>query len=172
MLAREVRAFLLCARQGAFTWRWKSSTTPAGGIVSWTARVSTARGNLKEAVGKTLAWRTGIAYEAAMPDEKAMIFKVQYLHGRHWRRCGGHKRESGCAIPGEICHLASGLALSRGSAMRWQKSAEGIVGLVIGLKARTWSSERDLNFDDERDADSMAEMPESCSESSCRKWRG
>jgi len=33
--------------------------------------------NLKEAAGKTLARRTGIAYEAAMSDEKANIFKVQ-----------------------------------------------------------------------------------------------
>ena len=29
--------------------------TPAGGIISWTARVSVARRNLKEAAGKTLA---------------------------------------------------------------------------------------------------------------------
>jgi hypothetical protein len=45
--------------------------------------VSIARWNLKEAVSKTLARRTGIAYEAAMSDEKAKLFKVQYLHGRH-----------------------------------------------------------------------------------------
>ena len=62
-----------------------------------------------------------------MPDEKAKFFKVQYLHGRHWRICGGHKREGECAIPGEICQLAFGLASSRGDAMSWQKSAEGIV---------------------------------------------
>jgi hypothetical protein len=29
--------------------------TPAGGIISWTARVSVARRNLKEAASKTLA---------------------------------------------------------------------------------------------------------------------
>ena len=38
-----------------------------------------------------------------MSDEKAMRFKVQYLYGRHGRKCGGHKREGGCALPGEIC---------------------------------------------------------------------
>ena len=35
------------------------------GTASWTARVSTARGNLKEAAGKIPARRTEIAYEAA-----------------------------------------------------------------------------------------------------------
>ena len=68
--------------------------------------MSIARWNLKEAAGKTLARRTEIAYEAVKLDEKANIFKVQYLYGKLGRRCGGHKREGGCALPGEICHLA------------------------------------------------------------------
>ncbi|HOH30605.1 MAG TPA: hypothetical protein PLC40_13090, partial [Candidatus Hydrogenedentes bacterium] len=51
----------MCARQGAITWRCKSSTGPAAGTVSRTARVSIARWNLKEAAGKTLARRTEIA---------------------------------------------------------------------------------------------------------------
>ena len=38
-----------------------------------------------------------------MPGEKANIFKAQYLYGRHGRICGGHKREGGCALPGEVC---------------------------------------------------------------------
>jgi hypothetical protein len=37
------------------TWRCKSSTHPARGSVSRTARVSIARWNLKEAEGKSLA---------------------------------------------------------------------------------------------------------------------
>ena len=41
-----------------------------------------------------------------MLDEKAIIFKVRCLHGKHRRRCGGHKREGECAIPGEISSLA------------------------------------------------------------------
>ena len=53
--------FLSCARQGALTGRCKSFTSLTGGIVSRTARVSTVRWNLKEAAGKTLARRTGIA---------------------------------------------------------------------------------------------------------------
>ena len=110
-------SYPMCARQGAFTWRCKSSTDPTGGTVSRTARVSIARWNLKEAAGKALARRTGIAYEAAMPDEKAYIFKVQYLYGRHGRICGGHKRESGCALPGEICRSALVLLLPRGGGM-------------------------------------------------------
>jgi hypothetical protein len=50
---------------------------PTVGTISRTARVSVVRLNLKEAAGKTLARRTGIAYEANMSDEKAIIFKVQ-----------------------------------------------------------------------------------------------
>ena len=46
--------FYLCARQGASTWRCKSSIGPTGGTVSRTARVSIARWNLKEAAGKAL----------------------------------------------------------------------------------------------------------------------
>ncbi len=49
----------------------------------------------------------------------------------------GRKREGGCVIPGEICQLARGLAPSRGGAMSWQKSAEGIVAPATGAKART-----------------------------------
>ena len=68
--------------------------------------MSIARWNLKEAAGKTLARRTEIAYEACKLDEEANIFKVQYLYGKLGRRCGGHKREGGCALPGEICNFA------------------------------------------------------------------
>jgi hypothetical protein len=81
----------------------KFFTHPTGGSVSRTARVSVVRQNPKEAAGKTLARRTGTAYEAAAWDEKANIFKVQYLYGTCRRRCGGHKREGRCALPGEIC---------------------------------------------------------------------
>ena len=37
-----------------------------------------------------------------MPGKKAIIFKALYVTGRHGRRCGGHKREGSCALPGEI----------------------------------------------------------------------
>ncbi|HCU67831.1 MAG TPA: hypothetical protein DGF30_01050 [Desulfomicrobium sp.] len=68
--------------------------------------MSTARWNLKEAAGKTLARRTEIASEAVASDEKAHIFEVQYLSGRRGRTCGGHKGEGGCALPGEIWAFA------------------------------------------------------------------
>lgn len=97
--------------------------------------MSAARRNLKEAAGKALARRTGIAYEAFVPDEKANVFKVPYLHGRHGRICGGHKREGRCALPGEVCPSASVLPALRDVGMGGQKSAEGIVGPSTGLKA-------------------------------------
>jgi hypothetical protein len=75
-----------------------------------------------------------------MSDEEANIFKVRYLYGRHARICGGHKREGGCALPGEVClSVPQGLPTSRGVGMDRQKSAEGIVGPSTGLKARTCS---------------------------------
>ena len=52
-----------------------------------------------------------------MSDEKAIIFKVQYLHGRHRRICARHKRESECAIPGEICRPA--MSYRRREATGW-----------------------------------------------------
>ena len=52
---RTAAALYSCARQGAPTWRCKSSTGPTGGTVSRTARVSIERWNLKEAAGKALA---------------------------------------------------------------------------------------------------------------------
>ena len=42
-----------------------------------------------------------------MPDEEATISEVRYLTGRYERRCGGHKREGGCALPGETSRYAS-----------------------------------------------------------------
>jgi hypothetical protein len=68
--------------------------------------VSTARWNLKEAAGKALARRTEIAYEVCKLDERASIFKVQYLYGKLVHRCGGHKREGKSVIPGEVCNFA------------------------------------------------------------------
>jgi hypothetical protein len=41
-----------------------------------------------------------------MLDKEANISKVRYLTGRHACRCGGHKREGGCALPGEASRYA------------------------------------------------------------------
>ena len=43
--------------------------------------MSIARWDLKEAAGKALARRRETAYKACKLDEKANIFKVQYLYG-------------------------------------------------------------------------------------------
>jgi hypothetical protein len=99
--------------------------------------VSIARWNLKEAAGKALVRRTEIAYEACKLDEEATIFKVQYLYGKLVRKCGGHKREGECALPGEVCNFAIELWSLRGGGKRLQKSAEGIVAPSTGAKART-----------------------------------
>jgi len=120
--------FRWCARHGAQrldwrysgscggfrkTWRCKSSTGPARGTVSRTARVSTARWNLKEAEGKALARRTGIAYEATAVGETANIFKARYLHGNCRRRCGGHKCEGRAHYPGRSARLPQASAAAR-----------------------------------------------------------
>lgn len=81
-----------------------------------------------------------------MPDEKAIFFKVQSLYGRHARRCGGHKREGECAIPGEISGSAARLLPSRGGRMELEKSAEAIVGGRPPLKGRMWRKEQEPNF--------------------------
>jgi len=45
--------------------------------------------------------------EANMLDEESFISKVQNLSGKHVRRCGGHKREGKCALPGEVCPVST-----------------------------------------------------------------
>ena len=62
-----------------------------------------------------------------MLDEKAIIFKVRYLYGEHGRICGRHKREGGCALPGEISWYAIVLLALRSAGMCREKSAEVIV---------------------------------------------
>jgi len=80
-----------------------------------------------ESEGSPLARRTEIAYEACKLDEKANVFKVRYLYGKLVRICGGHKREGGCALPGEVCNFAEEQLALRGGGKKLQKSAEGIV---------------------------------------------
>ena len=63
-----------------------------------------------------------------MPGEEAHISKAQYLYGRHGRICGGHKREGGCALPGEVSPVCLVLRPSRDGGMDGEKSAEGILG--------------------------------------------
>ncbi len=92
--------------------------------------MSIARWNLKEAAGKALTRRTEIAYEACSLDERANVFKVQYLYGKIVCKCGEYKRESESALPGEICNFADELPSLRGEGMKLQKSAAGIVGSV------------------------------------------
>jgi hypothetical protein len=98
----------LCARQGAPSWRWKSSTDPTRGTVSCTARAVRVTGRLKEAGGKALARRTGSGYEAASWGEQAKICEARYVYGTRRRRSDAHKRDRGCAIPGEIWRGAVG----------------------------------------------------------------
>jgi len=117
------------------TWRCKSSTGPARGTVSRTARVPVARRDLKEAAGKALARRTEIAYEAAVLGKKANIFKARYLHGKCGRKCGGHKWEGRTSYPGRSVNLPwatgiercrDGLAeVSRGHSSRTDQATKG-----------------------------------------------
>jgi hypothetical protein len=70
-----------------------------------------------------------------VPDEEANIFKVQYLYGKHRRKCGGHKCESGRFYPGRSVFLPHvGLLRPGGGEKGTQKSAEGIVKLQEGSR--------------------------------------
>ena len=118
---------IVCARQGALTSWLKSNAHPARGSASRTARVSTVRWNLKEAVSKTLVRRTEITFEAAAADKRARRLKVQYLHGSCGSICGGHKRGGQCALPGEISGGAIKLVQSKG----WDDAAGGVSRVVL-----------------------------------------
>ena len=76
--------------------------------------------------------------EADMLGEKANRFKAQILSGKHGRRCGGHKREGKCALPGEICPEQRA-EVSRG------QSKPGVSCRDEGLNMKL--RERDLVFD-------------------------
>jgi hypothetical protein len=93
--------------------------------------VPSARRDLKEAAGKALARRTETAYEAAVLGEEAISFKARYLYGNHGSKCGGHKCEGRCALPGEICRYVISESVDnrrREAPLNRQKSAEDIVG--------------------------------------------
>ena len=111
-VAFKQRCFNCCGGSWMI-WRCKSSTGPARGTVSRTARVPTARWDLKEAAGKALARRTEIAYEAAVAGEKAHIFKARYLHGSCGRKCGGHKCEGHTSYPGRSVNLPCATDIER-----------------------------------------------------------
>ena len=65
-----------------------------------------------------------------MLDEEAIIFKVQYLHGKHRRRCGRHKCESARSYPGKSVYLLHvELRKPEGGQKDIQNSADGIVEL-------------------------------------------
>ena len=103
---KKGRFFLSCARQGASSWRWKSSVGPVRGTISWTDRASSVRKGLKGTEGKALTWRTETTYEAFVLDKGAINPKVQYLHGKHGRICGRYKCKGACVLPGETSQIA------------------------------------------------------------------
>ena len=76
--------------------------------------------------------------EADVLGEKAIRFKALILSGKHGRRCGGHKREGKCALPGEVCPEQR-VEVSRGH------SKPGFFYRDEGLNMKL--RERDLDFD-------------------------
>ena len=96
-----------CARQGALTRRCKTAAGLIGGTASHNRkgvrREAESEGSERQTTGSTN--RKHI--EADMLGEKANRFKAQYLSGKHRRRCDGHKWESKCAIPGEVCPVST-----------------------------------------------------------------
>jgi len=75
--------------------------------------VPTARWDLKEAAGKSLARRTEIAYEAAVLGKEANIFKARYLHGKYGRKCSGYKCEGRSSYPGRSVNLPCATGIVR-----------------------------------------------------------
>lgn len=84
--------------------------------------------SLKEAGWQIAGLTNRKRIKATHRGEQAKFCKARYLHGTMRRISDRHKREGGCAIPGEIWPRAARLPSSRGEGMRDQKSAEGIVG--------------------------------------------
>jgi hypothetical protein len=84
----------------------------------------------------------------ALRGKQAKRCEAQYVYGAQCRRSDAHKRDRGCAIPGEICTGAVVLRGSRGSRKPVQKSAEAIVGSAPeGPNNETESRTGDLEAD-------------------------
>jgi hypothetical protein len=96
----------------------KSFTDLIGGTVSHNRkgvrREAESEGSERQTTGSTN--RNHI--EADMLGEKANRFKAQYLYGKHRRRCGGHKWESKCALPGEVCPVSTQFLSEEGNGLR------------------------------------------------------
>jgi hypothetical protein len=87
---------------------WKSRTRLVVGSVSWTARVSIARWNLKEAVSKRLVQRTETTYKAVCigwccKSNKSPIL-LKYAGGK----CSEQMTWKRLVLPSEVCHSAVG----------------------------------------------------------------
>ena len=97
------------------------------GTPSRTARVSTARWNLKEAEDKTLIQGTRTLYEAAVCGRESVGSQNPKTSGTGGRIQGGYGAKVTRLTLGD---LLSGYMLgrSRGQPIREQKSADGIVG--------------------------------------------
>jgi len=111
------------------------------GTPSRTARVSTARWNLKEAEDKTPIRGTQILYEATVCGRGSVGSQTQ----RHPERAGVYKAEMerrSHALPWEICPWATLLGRSRGQPIKGQKSAEGIVGRCSDQRPELVRAER------------------------------
>jgi hypothetical protein len=114
--------------------------------------VSIVRWNLKEAVAKRRPDEQK-SHEADVTDKGAKRPDVRYLHGSHGSKCGGHRREGGGALPGEICrirHFRKDDNRCREAPLNPQKSADDIVGGIDPTEGRNmrWRM-RALSFDAE-----------------------
>ena len=66
-----------------------------------------------------------------MPDEWATYCEVR-IHQGAKRRSGDSARKAVELTPGDLSCVRNGLRLSRGSLTAGQKSAEGVLGYVVG----------------------------------------
>jgi len=121
------------------------------GTISRTARVSGVTRNLKEAAGKPLARRTGIAYEAdAFGQEGTNLQNPITIREGASVYAAGIWGEGHAHYPGRSVSLPV-LPASRGVGMGWQKSAEAIrVGVTNRQRAEREVRTGALNFDDDR----------------------
>ena len=123
------------------------------GTVSRTARVSVARRNLKEAAGKILARRTGIAYEACISGREGTTLQSPItIHEDMSVDAAGIWDEGRAHYPGRsvVLHRWKHRCVGVGNNLPYdrQKSAEAIVvGLTTRRRAEHVESARSLHFD-------------------------
>jgi len=107
-------------------WQWKSAMGLEVATINWTARVSIARWNLKEAVGKAPAWGIRTTYKAIQFGWVCLSKQNPILTKDCVVDVAGICGEGYCSYPGR-------------SDLKWLEVSRGHISWLMPVRGWTWS---------------------------------